>query len=280
MNMENILHAVHSASDLNILLFYTLFYTITGLGFYHLLKLIFRGRRLWHDSYYGVTIIGTTLSLNAVLLTFTLIQCISSSQEISQYVSRELQSLYSLETEMLPLSSKSLKQIKPFLDDYMTSVIMNEWPLMDGNERDKITEKKFHSLINAARTFKVNDSNEEIMKKRIEDAIPDVIKHRYYRIKTRGKNISQTFFVLIYFLEFLYVLQFFLLTRQTRLSEAILSIHLAMLGGLLALIVLYDHPYEGETSNSAKEFLPMIERLREMNGATIPGDPTQSADEK
>lgn len=269
MNMDHLLHLVHSGSDIRILGFYSIFYTLAGLGFYHLLKFVFLGRVLWQDSYYGVTIIGTTLSLNAVLLTFTLIQCISSSQEISQYVSRELQSLYSLETEMLPLSSKSLNQIKPYFDDYMVSVISNEWPLMDGNERDKLTEKKFHDLINAARSFEINGTTEEITKKRIEDTIPDIIKHRYYRIKTRGKNISQTFFILIYFLEFLYVLQFFLLTRQTRLSQTILSIHLAMLGGLLALIVVYDHPYEGETSNSAKEFLPMIERLRDMNGSEL-----------
>lgn len=267
MNLDNLLHLVHSGSDLRILSFYSIFYTIIGIGFYQLLKFVFTGRELWQDSYYGVTIIGTTLSLNAVLLTFTLIQCINSSQEISQYVSRELQSLYSLETEMLPLTTKSLNQIKPYFDDYLVSIIKNEWPLMDGNERDKITENKFHALIKAARTFDTNSPAEEITKRRIEDTIPDIIKHRYYRIKTRGKNISQTFFILIYFLEFLYVLQFFLLTRQTRLTQTILSIHLAMLGGLLALIVVYDHPYEGETSNSAKEFLPMIERLRDLNGS-------------
>ena len=44
-------------------------------------------------------------------------------------------------------------------------------------------------------------------------------------------------------------------------------IHLMILGVMLALIVVYNHPYEGETSNSSKEFLPMIERLNNLEGA-------------
>jgi hypothetical protein len=98
---------------------------IVGLGLYNLLKIIFYGRKLWEDSYFGVTIVGTVLSLNAVLLTFTLIQSIKSSEEISGYVSRELQSLYILETEMLPLTSTSLNQVKPFFRDYLVSVMAN-----------------------------------------------------------------------------------------------------------------------------------------------------------
>lgn len=269
MSIEHLLHVVHSGSDFRIFLFYTSLNIAFGLIIYNLLKYAFKDRELPSDSFYGITIIGTTLSLNAVLLTFTLIQCINNSHEISQYVSRELQSLYSLETEMLPLSSNSLAQIKPYLDDYIVSVIENEWPLMDGRERDKATEKKFHDLITAARTMTVKNKPEEQAKKRIEDTIPDIIKQRYYRIKTRGNNISKTFFMLIYFLQFLYVLHFFILTRPTPLAQAILSIHLTMLGALLALIIVYDHPYEGQTSNSAKEFLPMLERLREMQGADL-----------
>ena len=102
---------------------------------------------------------------------------------------------------------------------------------------------------------------------RIEQTMPDVIKYRYDRIKTRGTNISQTYFNVIYFLEFLLVLQFFILTRRNALSQLILTIHLSILGVMLALIVVYSHPYEGETSNSSKEFQPMLERLDDMQGS-------------
>jgi len=47
----------------------------------------------------------------------------------------------------------------------------------------------------------------------------------------------------------------------------ILTIHLMILGVMLALIIVYNHPYEGETSNSAKEFLPMLGRLDDMQGS-------------
>jgi hypothetical protein len=267
MKLEDFLHEIHSGSDSTIILFHTSLYVVFGLLLYNSLKLMFHNKKLWEDSYFGVTIIGTVLSLNAVLLTFTLIQSIKSSEEISGYVSRELQSLYTLETEMLPLTSDSLNQIKPFLQDYITSVMDNEWPLMDSGKRDEITEAKFHELLVAARTFSIKSKSEESAKQRITEAIPEVIKYRYDRIKTRGRNISKTYFFVIYFLEALLVVQFFILTRRSSLSQIILIIHLMILGIMLALIVVYNHPYEGETSNSSKEFLPMIERLNNLQGA-------------
>lgn len=267
MNLDSFLHIIHSGSDFTIILFHTTFYVIVGLGLYNLLKIIFYGRKLWEDSYFGVTIVGTVLSLNAVLLTFTLIQSIKSSEEISGYVSRELQSLYILETEMLPLTSTSLNQVKPFFKDYLVSVMENEWPLMDSGQRDVITEGKFHDLLIAARTFSIRNKSEETAKQRIAESIPNVVRYRYDRIKTRGKNISQTYFFVIYFLEILLVIQYFLLTRRSALSQMILTIHLMILGVMLALIIVYNHPYEGETSNSAKEFLPMLGRLDDMQGS-------------
>ncbi len=138
---------------------------------------------------------------------------------------------------------------------------------MDSGKRDEITENKFHDLIVAARTFSINNKSQESAKQRITEAIPEVIKYRYDRIKTRGRNISRTYFFVIYFLEALLVVQYFLLTRRGGLSQVILMIHLMILGVMLALIVVYNHPYEGETSNSSKEFLPMIERLNNLEGA-------------
>jgi hypothetical protein len=267
MNFDSFLHIIHSASDFNIIVFHTAFYVFVGLLVYNLLRIIFYDRKLWEDSYFGVTIVGTVLSLNAVLLTFTLIQSIKTSEEISGYVSRELQSLYILETEMLPLTSGSLGQVKPFLKDYMVSVIENEWPLMDSGQRDEVTESKFHDLLIAARTFSIRNKSEENARQRIAESIPNVVRYRYDRIKTRGKGISQTYFFVIYFLEILLVIQYFLLTRRSALSQTILSIHLMILGVMLALIVVYNHPYEGETSNSSKEFLPMLERLDSMQGS-------------
>ncbi len=267
MNLESFLHIIHSGSDFNIILFHTTFYVIVGLAAYNFLKLIFHGRKLWEDSYFGVTIVGTVLSLNAVLLTFTLIQSIKSSEEISGYVSRELQSLYLFETEMLPLTSASLNQVKPYFKEYLVSVMENEWPLMDSGQRDEVTEEKFHDLLIAARTFSTRNKSEESIKQRIAESIPNVVKFRYDRIKTRGKNISQTYFFVIYFLEILLVVQYFLLTRNSAMSQTILTIHLMILGVMLALIIVYNHPYEGETSNSSREFLPMLERLDNMQGS-------------
>jgi hypothetical protein len=267
MNVEDILHTIHSGSDFNIILFHTSFYVVFGLLIFNFLKIIFRDKTIWEDSYFGVTIIGTVLSLNAVLLTFTLIQSIKTSEEITGYVSRELQSLYALETEMLPLSSSSANQIKPFFKDYIVSVIENEWPLMDIGKRDIVTEGKFHDLLVAIRQFSIGSKSEEATKQRIGETVPNVVKCRYDRIKTRGRTISNTYFFVIYFLEILLVVQFFLLTRRTALSQAILTIHLMILGVIMALIVVYNHPYEGETSNSSAEFLPMLERLDSFQGS-------------
>jgi hypothetical protein len=175
-------------------------------------------------------------------------------------------SVTSTDYRKLHFEFESRKQIKPFLHDYITSVMDNEWPLMDSGQRDEITEAKFHDLLVAARTFSIKSKSEESAKQRITEAIPEVIKYRYDRIKTRGRNISKTYFFVIYFLEALLVVQYFILTRRSSLSQTILVIHLMILGIMLALIVVYNHPYEGETSNSPREFLPMIERLNNLQG--------------
>ena len=66
----------------------------------------------------------------------------------------------------------------------------NEWPLINSGQGDEVTEDKFDDLLITTRAFSTRNKSEETAKQRIADSIPNVVRYRYDRIKTREKDIS------------------------------------------------------------------------------------------
>lgn len=245
----------------------SLLYVACGTTVFYITKIILDRMQIFGESYFSVTIIGTTLSLNAVLLIFVLIQSISTFQKVQDVVNNELKSLYVIDKEITPLSSRAIDQIKPFYKEYLESVISSEWLLMPTNLLDEKTEYLFDDFVSSLVTFTPQSNVERQIKSELVPMTKEAAAARYLRIKSRGTALSSAFFYSVLLLQGLFVIHFALLTRRDIFSQCALLIYQINLGLLLGLIVIYDHPFQGDSGIKSDYFLPMLERINNLRGS-------------
>jgi hypothetical protein len=264
--MAGIMGNLYGFNDLMIVCFVWIFYIISGFIFFYPLKLLFDRIGMHGNSFFSVTIIGTTLSLNAVLLIFVLIQSISTVKNIKEITNNELRSLYAIQKAIVPLSSQGTDQIKPQFQEYLNSVISREWQYMSTNEIDEKTEQFFDDFLDSLLKFTPQNLLEKKIKEELLPLTKEAASARYLRIKNRGTQLPAVFFIAVLLLEFLFVLHFALLTKRDAFSQCALTIYQSSLGILLGLIVIYDYPFQGESGIAPTEFMHLLEQIDNFYG--------------
>jgi hypothetical protein len=258
---------LYQYTDLQIVGLVWLLYLAVGISIFYVIKFILDKMQVFGNPFFSVTIIGTTLSLNAVLLIFVLIQSISTFQKMRETVNNELKSLYMIQKTMTPLSSRAIDQFKPQFREYISAVMSSEWKYMPTKKLDFDTEDNFHDFIDAITKFTPQNDFDRKIKPELISMSKDAAAARYLRIKNRGTALSSVFFTCVLLMQFIFIFHFALLTKRDYFAQSAFIIYQSILGVLLSLIVIYDHPFQGESGITAKEFQPMFERVDNMYGA-------------
>lgn len=201
-----------------------------------------------NDSYFAVAIIAAMTSLVAVLLTFTLIQSINNYSRASEAVLSEITSIELLYKRSVYLDNRYTNEISNNTLSYVNAVIENDWRTMITGERSEAAERAFDKLLyTVSKASHAQDVDQETAWD-LSTSFGEVVKARYDRLKLAGNNLPAFFYIAIFALFNIHILQFFLLTKRSYFSLLILSLHMAALGLLLGLIFVYDHPFEGGTA--------------------------------
>lgn len=252
---------IYQLSDIQIILLFvlaTLLYTAT---LYSILLLTLSRFQIPMDNFFGITIIGTLVSLSAVLLVFTLIQSISLSQRIEAHVKTEVALIETLDETLTLFSDQKAREARQKLILYITSVINEEWPKMKQGEESLATEKLFDTILPTTAEITTNKKSEEEVYEHAISICYDLAKSRHMRLVYSGTKLSDHFWLGITFLFTLNILQFFLLARRNYYSLVILSLHMSALGLLLGLIFIHDQPFEATNRDLLEPYSNALEDL-------------------
>lgn len=241
-------HRLYEFPDVEIVFIFILITTLYAFIFYNFLRICTSNITLPHDGYFGVTIIGTLTSLNAVLLIFTLVQAINTNAKAKQLVLNEISSieLFSKKLEFIP--EEDAKNIRYDLVVYLDAVADSGWEMMITGKPSQSTEAAFAHLISTIPHLRDNKELDRDFLKEVFASFTDLVKSRYDRLKMGGTRLPYYYLLAVFFLFTVHILQFFVLTKRNNYSLLILELHMACLGLLLGLVFVYDHPFEGETS--------------------------------
>lgn len=248
-------------SDLTILFFFVAATCIYSLFLYNFLRLTVGRLRLPTDSYFGITIIGTLVSISAILLAFTLIQTISTTQKIDNQISNEIAIMELLDEKLLILKIESAGKIRSELVAYVRSVVEDEWKTMASLEDNPKTQKLYDDILHEVYEVKPNNSLEREVLSEIRSILDDLTKARYVRLSLAGKSMPKIFWVGIMFLFTVNIVQFFFLANRSNYSSFILTLHMSSLGILLGLVFIYDHPFIGESRIKSDSFVKVLHRM-------------------
>ena len=260
--MDELSHHLYVLPDVEIVFLFVMLTVIYTFVVYYILKYTLGRLALPSDNYFGVTIVGTLTSLNAVLLIFTLVQAINMNAKAKSLVLNEISSVELFNKKLNFIPEQQAEEIRNQLGNYLDAVAVSGWNAMITGIPSKETEDIFSHLINTIPLLRDNKEIDRDYLKELFISFSDLVKSRYDRLKMSGTRLPYYYLLAIFFLFTLHILQFFLLTKSNKYSLSILEIHMACLGLLLGIVVVYDHPFEGETSIKPQIYHELSLKLR------------------
>ena len=255
--MNSVTQLVYGQSDFTIILISTLGLVISGLSFYVLCSVIFARFKIKEDPYYGVTIIGTALSLTALLLIFTLMQAMGIVNQTHKMVVTEVESLYKVKSNCLLVSTSDCGAITDALDHYVHAILSSDWP----KPPDHDTQGSFEGLVVCLRNVIRKHPSDTVERQNLLLTLDTMIKARHERMLNTGKEIPNVFYGATFCLLISFVLFFYFLAPKNGFSRIALGLLLSFIGTLLGLVIVYDHPYEGDSGITQAEFHSTLQTL-------------------
>ena len=249
--------ALYRQSDFTIILISMFSLVAVGHLLYGFCRLCFSRFRVKEEPYYGVTIIGTALSLTALLLIFTLMQAMGIVTQTHKMVVTEVESLYKVKSSCLLVSSEDCKTITNALDHYVRSILSSDWP----KPPDHDTQGSYESLVVCLRDLIRKHASDTVVRQNLLVTMDSMIKARHERMLNTGKEIPKAFFGATFCLLTSFVIFFYFLAPQNGFSQLVLAFLLSFIGTLLGLVIVYDHPYDGDSGITQAEFLPTLQAL-------------------
>lgn len=219
--------------------------------------LIFSRFNIKEDPYYGVTIIGTALSLTALLLIFTLMQAMGIVNQTHKMVVMEVESIFKVKSACLMVSTNECAAITNAIDHYVRAILSSDWP----KPPDHDTQESYEGVVICLRDIIRKNPSDSMERQNLLVALDTMIKARHERMLNTGKEIPKAFFGATFCLLITFVVFFYFLAPKNRFSQLALALLLSFNGTLLGLVIVYDHPYEGDSGITQAEFRPTLEFL-------------------
>ncbi len=262
--MTKIFDYICTLSDLKILCFFITFIPFFAYLLYGSLKKLFWNKEILVDKDLGRSLLSSSFAITTFLLTFTLIQTLSTYQKINSSVYDEISIMEQIDITLVGYDTKKTDAFRTQLEKYIQSIINQEWGGMSDDSEQIKPSKEFHDLYNMI--SKASNSTDDQLKDLSQKCFPlilDLSKVRYLRQQFAGMSLPKIFWIGIFFLILTSVTLFFLLDKKNPYYSLILLFPMISIGVLMALVVIFDKPFSGEKSVTAKAFQLFIDRMHE-----------------
>ena len=133
----------------------------------------------------------------------------------------------------------------------------SDWPKPPDHE----TEADFERLVVSVSGIIKRMPNDSLERQNLFLAMDAMIRTRGERMLNVGKEIPSAFFCAAGVLNSLLVFFFYFLAPKTQFSQVALLVLMAFLGTLMGLVIVYDHPYEGDSGITQHEFVSALKGL-------------------
>jgi len=204
----------------------------------------------------GVKAVTTFL---VFILAVSLNSVMGQHRQVEEIVQREATLVGQIDRGLLRTGPEELRALRPVLNDYIRTVITEEWPLMAEGGRSARAYDLFNELSRTIRRTEVEGGRQQAVYGELLRALSDLSDAREQRLMASRLALPDLFWWTIMG-AILLVLPLCAMTAGT-LNSAVLKLALAgSLAMLLALVIVIDRPYSGETRVAPLPFERALER--------------------
>jgi hypothetical protein len=180
---------------------------------------------------------------------------------ISAMVAGEIAALHRLEKVVVDSDVKGSGIVHAQLVAYVRQIISGEWDAMSKEEHHRPAEKAFDDLIVATYRFSHDFSRHGLSAELVTNPLNNLIDARHARLMKKNTSLPRIYFEVIFMLECVLVAITYINGTVDKRSLANLGLHLSILGTILGLVVVYDHPYLGESGVKDTSYRQLLDSM-------------------
>lgn len=237
--------------------------TLTLCGAFHLMPYLRRrltGREVdkavSDSAMDGIKAVTTFMVL---ILAFSLSLVMGQHRQIEELVQREATLINQLDRGLLRTGPPELLALRPLLVEYARSVVQDEWPRLADGGRSERAYAQFNELSRAIRGTEVTTPRQQAMYADMLRVLEQLADARDNRLMSSRMALPELFWATILG-GCLLLLPLCAMTALT-LNSALLKLAMAgSLGMLMALVIVIDRPFSGETQVSPYAIERAIQR--------------------
>ena len=209
----------------------------------------------------GLALFGSIITLSGLLIGFLLNQAQSNFREVQTLVSQEAGRINNLDRLLTRYGDPSIAPIRAELFEYMNSIVIDEWPLLQKSEGSPKTHMLWRGISRKLMSIDPHTNRQTAMYTDIIKKSEEVAESREARIERANVRLPGLFWVVILICMFSLVgiNTLFVPSDSFFLGLKILPI---TMGALISLLVITDQPFKGQNSVKPDAFYKIIESIK------------------
>ena len=184
--------------------------------------------------------------LTSLILTFSLVQVLDDTHSLEKVISAEASQINNLDRLLTRFGDPTAEAIRPALHAYTKSIVEDEWPDLIKGYGSEITREKFIPVSQGVIKLKPHGEREQALYTSAINLTDQIAQSRELRIETTEVKLPVVYWYVILVAFFVKLLTSSLLERG-KFSALVLGLQMTALSAMLALVFIFDQPYQGQS---------------------------------
>lgn len=193
--------------------------------------------------------VGSTIGvIYAVLAGFIIFYVMDNFQKASDLTRKEAASTAKIYRDSTRVPASQAEKIQLAMQDYLATVINQEWPLMSHDKTSDAAESILDSLILELNSFTAKNNQELLSMQMVYNELDELYKNRDERVDLANAALAGDLWILLVVSTLLTLFVKSLAGMKFRLHLAMQIVVTLMLTSILFLIIVLDRPFRGQFS--------------------------------
>lgn len=207
----------------------------------------------------------TLFTMSSLVLAFTLVQADSNFRHADSLVSTEAARIDQLDRLLSRYGEASVREIRPMLLAYATSIVRDEWPEMLHSKGHEATGRAFADISQRILAIEPVTPRQTLILGEMLKTLDSMSDARATRLNMLTLALIKTYWIVVAFS--LAMLVFVTCTiERSAPRTVILAVQASVLGAFLGFVFIMDQPFKGERSVGPDAIVQTIGRISQRAG--------------
>lgn len=204
---------------------------------------------------------ATVIAMCSLILAFSMVTVIGNYNKADAAATAEASLINNMDRMMARYGDPTVEALRKNLLVYTQSIVNDEWPLLsEGRGSDK-TRELFASISKGVIAIQPGAGRQSVIYTEMVKKADDIAEAREGRIEATSTALAGVFWLMVGLtFSAMIILAIFVDSSPIRIFS--FSVQMAAFAALLAVVFIFDQPYNGDTSVTNKAFVKTIKAMQ------------------